>query len=107
MVAMKNKKAVKLFIDILLPIIIVICAIILFIKGSFDTALIVLCLAMIQVVEANFTYKLSNMMEEIQYLKTQIISTREEIINLKNQVIPCENQNKTKHLALTKQHTDQ
>ena len=104
---MKNKKAVKLFIDILLPILIVICAIILFIKGSFDTALIVLCLSMIQVVEANFTYKLSNMMEEIQYLKTQIISTREEIINLKNQVIPCENQNKTKQLALTKQHTDQ
>lgn len=104
---MKNKKAVKLFIDISLPIIIVICAIILFIKGSFDTALIVLCLAMIQVVEANFTYKLSNMMEEIQYLKTQIISTREEIINLKNQATPCENQNKTKQHALTKQQTDQ
>lgn len=104
---MKDKKALKLFIDILLPIIIVICAIILFIKGSFDTALIVLCLAMIQVVEANFTYKLSNMMEEIQYLKTQITLTREEIINLKNQAIPYETQNKINQLVLTKQETDQ
>lgn len=43
----------------------------------------------------------------MEFYKTQITLTREEIINLKNQAIPYETQNKINQLVLTKQETDQ
>lgn len=75
---MERKQILNLVLDILIPIIIVICAIIFLIRGDFETALIALCLATVQAAVANILSQLSVLREEVQELRCLIIDSSKE-----------------------------